>query len=151
MAGRVTRSRGSWLRCLWDRLTWSAAVASPSGRGGFEGAGSQYPELIQSAQTRLSTLLLRTGRLTHVFPAIQQGPRIQDPLPRLQTPASMHLCLHSPSQPLPLSPPVIGAVPSLVTRPQDRGRLVSLRCLWWGNQGPERQSSKIAQGVSDGV
>lgn len=24
-------------------------------------------------------------------------------------------------------------------------------CLWWGNQGPERQFSKIAQGVSDGV
>lgn len=69
---------------------------------------------------------------------------ISDRLPRLQAPASMHLCLRGPegASPSQLSPLVIGAMPSLVTRPQDRGRFVSLRPVFyrWGNRGPERES-----------
>lgn len=68
-------------------------------------------------------------------PQIQQGLRIcsLDYMPQLQC-TSVSAALREPA-PSRLSPAVIGAVPSLVTRPQDRGRLVSFRTVFyrWGN------------------
>lgn len=55
----------------------------------------------------------------------------------------MHLCLQglegaSPSQ---LAPLVIGAMPNLVTRPWDRGRLVSLRPFTGGETKAQKGES----------
>lgn len=100
-------------------------------------------------ETRLSA---EWGGLFTSRPWIQPGPRIRclDYKPQLQCTS-----VSGPegAGPSPLSPPVIGAVPSLVTKPRDRGRLVFLRTVFHrrGNQGPERESLKITRGVSDGV
>lgn len=98
---------------------------------------------------------MRTGRLVYVLPDIQQGPRIQDPLPRLQTPASMHLCLRGPAgaSPSRLSPPVIGNRSSAQLGYQaSRQREACLfeNCLLQvGKPRPKEAVSQDRLGVSD--
>lgn len=117
------------IETIW---TWNGGF--PSVGGGTRAINPTLVDLIHCTglQSRPWTLPSEHWRLVCVlrvsWPATDPV-GILDLLPRLQAPASMHLCLQSfegasPSQ---LSPLVIGAMPNLVTRPQDRGRLVSWR------------------------
>lgn len=112
------------------------------GRGHKPGTGRSNP-LQQGCKVGLGLCPQNTGGL-FAFPRVSWPATdpvgILDLLPRLEAPASMHLCLRgfegaSPSQ---LSPLVIGAMPNLVTKPQDRGRLVS----WRPFKGGETKAQK---------